>query len=109
MIVDRERAPGRALLLLPMAEGSGERRKATPSCTPERTAEAGGGKDPMEAEARTEIKLQVTEAWIPERVRHALSKSKTMDEYRSNRPFRFLHALVLGREGRAGGGSEAGM
>ena len=53
--------------------------------------EAGSGGESEEAEVRAEIKRQAVKAWVPERINHALQKSKTVDEYRANRPFRFLH------------------
>ena len=74
-----------------MAEGSTRRPPARPGGTPGSEAEALSTGDQTEAEARAEIKMQETEAWVPERVRHALEKSKTMDEFRANRPFRYLH------------------
>ena len=92
--VDESRPPpgSRRDLLLPlMAEGSGKVPEAADGTTPEVKAEAEEADETGGAEARTEIKEQVEAAWVPERIQHALDKSKTMDEFRSNRPFRFLH------------------
>lgn len=74
-----------------MAEGPGEAQAGSPSFSPDYGEEAEGNGEPEMAAVRAEIKAQETESWTPERVRFALERSRSMDEYRANRPFRFLH------------------
>jgi hypothetical protein len=61
-----------------------------------------GGKDPQgDAQASENVQREANEdksaegdgskPWIPDRVKRALQRSSTFDEFRKNRPFRYLH------------------
>eukprot|EP00435_Cladocopium_sp_Y103_P073963 s637_g46.t1 len=50
-----------------------------------------GDRAPQGGEVKPEEQSGDQWPWMPERVVKALNKSKSLDEFRSNRPFRYLH------------------
>eukprot|EP00435_Cladocopium_sp_Y103_P072540 s106_g40.t1 len=61
-----------------------------------------GDKDPPGDQPNRESPGQSSETpWVPDRVKRALEKSSTFDEFRKNRPFRFLH-LFCGEKDQFG-------
>ena len=66
---------------------SAEDKQAGPSCDKGQPGEEAG---PVTASSSREAH-SATRPWDPDRVKRALEKSKNFDEFRQNRPFRYLH------------------